>query len=124
MYEPKKVMRGYEPRNAVGDEVKFPLKENLRYGQPELGPEPQMQYPSTNDLLDQLFQALEILDQETTAMHVQLDRALADVSETQCEPRPGPRISNSNITYRVAAAADAVDEISNRIGLLRRRITL
>jgi hypothetical protein len=106
--------------NAIGDEVRFPPKETLR----TYGPEPSPEYPSAREHLDDLFKALELLEMETSALFAQIDNALAEVTETDCEPRPGPRISNSNLTYRIAHAADLIDELTNRVNLIRRRVTL
>lgn len=90
----------------------------------EIGPEPTPDYPTSTDLLDDLHKSIEMLEMETSALFAQIDRALAEVTETQCEPRPGPRISNSNLTYRIAYAADLIDELANRVNLIRRRVTI
>jgi hypothetical protein len=124
MYEQKPVMRGYMLKTSICDEVGFPPKETLRTGTPEIGPEPNPEYPTATQLLDELFHSIETLEMETSALYAQIDRALAEVTETQIEPRPGPRISNSNLTYRIARAADLIDEITNRVNLIRRRVTI
>lgn len=121
---PKQAARGCVPKNAIGDEVEFPPKETLRTGPRTIGPEPKPEYPTADELLSQLYGSIEMLEVETSGLFAQIDRALADVSETQCQPRPGPRISNSNLTYRIAGAIDAIDELANRVNLIRNRITL
>lgn len=91
----------------------------------ELGPEQVTSRPCTaTELLDDLFKSIELLEMETSGLFAQIDYVLAEVNETQCEPRPGPRVSNSNLTYRIAHAADLIDELTNRVNLIRRRITL
>ena len=124
MYEQKPVMRGYIHKTAICDEVGFTPKQTLRTDTTEIGPEPNPEYPTATQLLDELFLSIETLEMETSALFSQLERALSEVTETQIEPRPGPRISNSNLTYRIAHAADLIDEITNRINLIRRRVTI
>jgi hypothetical protein len=119
MYREKK-MSCCVPKNAIGDEVKFPPKETLR----TYGEEPTPDYPGASQLLDDLFKTIESLEMETSALIAQINDVLSEVSETQCEIRPGPRISNSNLTYRIAHAADLIDELANRVNLIRRRVTL
>lgn len=119
----KQVEVGYVPKNAFGDEVRFPPKETLRTGQPELGPEPTPEYPSATQHLDNLFKALEVLEMESSALFAQIDSALSEEGP-QCEPVAGPRISNSNLTYRIAHATDLIDFLTHRVNNIRRRVTL
>jgi hypothetical protein len=125
MYSGNK-MSGYVPKNAIGDEVKFPPKETLAIPkQPEIGPEPSPEYPTATQHLDNLFNALELLEMETSALFAQIDNALAEEGP-QCEPVASPRISNSNsnLTYRIANATDLVELLTYRVNSIRRRITL
>lgn len=119
----KKAAEYYEPKNAIGDEVRFPPKETLRTG-PAIGPEPEVSRPATaTELLEDLFKSIESLEMETAALIHQIDFVLTEDSP-QIEPVPGPRVSTSVITYRIAHAADLIDEMARRVNNIRRRITL
>ena len=91
----------------------------------ELGPEPEATRPCTaTELLDDLFKSIESLEMETSGLFAQIDYVLTEVNETQCQPMPGPRVSSSVLTYRIAHAADLIDELTNRVNRIRNRITL
>ncbi len=116
----KKVAMGYEPKNAICDEGGFPQRETLRT---ELGPEPDQKCPTATELMDDLFKAIELLEMETAGLIARIDYVLTEDSP-QCEPVPGPRVSTSVITYRIAHAADLIDDLTRRVNNIRRRITL
>lgn len=105
------------------------IRESMAVPQPkttlrELGPEQDATRPSTaTELLDDLFKSIESLEMETAGLFAQIDYVLTEGPE-QCQPMPGPRTSSSVLTYRIAHAADLIDELTNRVNRIRNRITL
>ena len=99
------------------------LRETLRTGPQEIGPEPEQKYPTATELMDDLYKAIELLEMETAGLIQRIDFVLTEDSP-QCEPIPGPRVSTSVITYRIAHAADLIDDLTRRVNNIRRRITL
>ncbi len=100
------------------------LRETLRTGPQDIGPEPETSRPSTaTELMDDLFKAIELLEMETAGLIAQIDYVLTEDSP-QCQPIPGPRVSTSVITYRIAHAADLIDDLTRRVNNIRNRVTL
>lgn len=104
------------------------IRESMAVPQPktlarEVGPEPEQPLLSATELLDDLFKSIELLEMETVGLFLQIDLVLTE-DGPQCQPMPGPRVSSSVLTYRIAHAADLIDELTGRVNRIRNRITL
>ncbi len=119
-YNPR-IGRPVNDVNYIRESMAIPKqKETLRT---EIGPELDQKLPTATGLLDDLFKAIESLEMETASLIQQIDFVLTE-DGPQCQPVPGPRTSSSVLTYRIAHAADLVDELAIRVNRIRNRITL
>lgn len=119
-YNPR-IGRPVNDVNYIRESMAIPKqKETLRT---EIGREPEHNYPTATELLDDLFKAIECLEMETADLIARIDYVLTEDS-LQCQPVPGPRVSTSVLTYRIGHAADLIDELTRRVTNIKLRVTL
>ena len=73
-------------------------------------------------LLDQLDVCLQELKEQIDIMNNMLAGVLTP--DFEGNPVPGPRISSSNLTSRIAAQADFVDDLTRTISNIKGRLSV
>ena len=113
----------YNPKMGRPTTVVNHIRENMST-RAEIGPEQDCVYPTVQDLLTDAHKAIEILTMEIAGLNEQIEGILCLESPQTSQPCPGPRVCNSNISQQVGSLVDKIEELTDRVNRIRRRVVL